>query len=235
MLGSAIKSYKNTILRGVLSPPEEIYQFRIHLKGISPQIWRRLQVRSDSTLADLHYIIQISLEWTNYHLHQFTIYGKRYAVWRSFGTDAHDAEEIRLQDLKLRVNGRFLYEYSFFEWWQHDIRLEKRLPLDGKKTYPTCTAGARAAPEEGWGGDAGFMRLQDDFSLSHIASTFLEIHERMQTGDRPDEYEQENYLAEIRQFGYWLNIEKFDRKKINQRLKWYAIGDERWADGLEVL
>jgi len=32
-----------------------IYQFRIWLRGISPTIWRRFLVRSDSTIADLHY------------------------------------------------------------------------------------------------------------------------------------------------------------------------------------
>ncbi len=215
--------------------PIEIYQFRLYLKEISPRIWRRLQVRSDSTLADLHYIIQIAMEWTNYNLHQFTIYGKRYAVWRTFGADAHDAEAVRLQDLKLRINERFLYEYSFFEWWQHDIRLEKRLPFDPKKTYPHCPAGARAAPEEGWGGATGHMGRQDHFSPGYMIGQLAELYERIQQGDMPDEHEREDYLAEIRQFRYWLNVEKFDRKKINQRLKWYAAGDEHWAEGLEVL
>jgi hypothetical protein len=29
-------------------------------------IWRRLVVRSDNTIADLHYIIQIAFAWTDY-------------------------------------------------------------------------------------------------------------------------------------------------------------------------
>jgi hypothetical protein len=37
-------------------PPESnIHQFRVVLLGISPLIWRRLLVRSDSTIADLQY------------------------------------------------------------------------------------------------------------------------------------------------------------------------------------
>jgi hypothetical protein len=36
-----------------------VYQLRIWLREISPAIWRRLLVRSDSTIADLHYTIQI--------------------------------------------------------------------------------------------------------------------------------------------------------------------------------
>ena len=36
-----------------------IYQFRVWLRGISPTIWRRVLVRSDSTIVDLHYILQL--------------------------------------------------------------------------------------------------------------------------------------------------------------------------------
>ncbi|NOR26369.1 MAG: hypothetical protein GQ542_18665 [Desulforhopalus sp.] len=36
-----------------------VYQLKVWLQGISPMIWRRLPVRSDSTVADLHYTIQI--------------------------------------------------------------------------------------------------------------------------------------------------------------------------------
>ena len=49
-------------------PPVDIYQFRLSIKDISPAIWRRVLVRSDSTLADLHYIIQILMSWSNFYL-----------------------------------------------------------------------------------------------------------------------------------------------------------------------
>jgi len=56
------------------SPPE-VYQLHRRLRKISPAIWRRLLVRSDSTIADLHYILQIVMGWEGYHLHQFIIWG----------------------------------------------------------------------------------------------------------------------------------------------------------------
>jgi hypothetical protein len=40
-------------------PHPDIYQLRIVLRGISPLIWRRLLVRSDTTLAQLHLMLQI--------------------------------------------------------------------------------------------------------------------------------------------------------------------------------
>ena len=36
-----------------------VHQFRIWLREISPMIWRRVLLRSDQTLADLHYALQI--------------------------------------------------------------------------------------------------------------------------------------------------------------------------------
>ena len=55
-----------------------IYQFRIWLRGVSPTIWRRLLVRNDSTITDLHYILQLVMGWTDTHLHTFVIHGKDY-------------------------------------------------------------------------------------------------------------------------------------------------------------
>jgi hypothetical protein len=40
-----------------------IYQLKVVLLGISPMIWQSLLVRSDSTIADLQYILQIALGW----------------------------------------------------------------------------------------------------------------------------------------------------------------------------
>ena len=41
------------------------YHLKIHLLGISPQIFRRLAVRVDTTLAQLHHILQVVIGWEN--------------------------------------------------------------------------------------------------------------------------------------------------------------------------
>ena len=53
-----------------------VYQLRSRLDRISPLIWRRLLVTSDTTIAELHAIIQIAFGWSDSHLHQFIIHGK---------------------------------------------------------------------------------------------------------------------------------------------------------------
>ena len=37
---------------------QEVYQLKVYIRGISPMIWRRILVLSNSTIADLHYILQ---------------------------------------------------------------------------------------------------------------------------------------------------------------------------------
>src|SRR6266481_816828 len=52
-----------------------IYQFRVVLCGVSPLVWRRLLVASDTTLAELHEILQSAFDWSGEHLHRFLIHG----------------------------------------------------------------------------------------------------------------------------------------------------------------
>ena len=91
----------------------EAYCVHVWIRGIHPMLWRRFLVRSDSTLADLHVLLQIGFDWTDFHLHRFRIRKKDYAVPRPGGLGCHDARQIKLADLHFRINERFLYEYDF--------------------------------------------------------------------------------------------------------------------------
>ena len=107
----------------------EAYYVHVWIRGIHPMLWRRFLVRSDSTLADLHAVLQIGFDWTDFHLHRFRIRKKDYAVPRRGGLGCHDARQIKLGQLHFRINERFLYEYDFGDLWQHQVRIEKRLEI----------------------------------------------------------------------------------------------------------
>ena len=88
-----------------------IYQLRVWLREISPVIWRRLLVRSDSSIADLHYTLQLAMGWTDTHLHQFLIRGKSYGIAQMGGIGfTDDPHQVRLGRFRFRDNERFLYE-----------------------------------------------------------------------------------------------------------------------------
>ena len=63
--------------------PVQAYRFHVLLRGINPPIWRRLLVRGDSSVADLHRVLQIAFRWSGFHLHRFLIRGKEYGTSRA--------------------------------------------------------------------------------------------------------------------------------------------------------
>jgi Plasmid pRiA4b ORF-3-like protein len=63
----------------------EVYQLRVGLCGISPLIWRRLLVRSDSPIAAPCQTVQIARGWDDAHLHRVRIHGKGYGISRGDG------------------------------------------------------------------------------------------------------------------------------------------------------
>jgi hypothetical protein len=69
----------------------DAYQVYVWIRDIHPLLWRRVLVRAESTLADLHWTLQIALGWTDSRLHRFRIRKKDYAIPRLGGPGDHDA------------------------------------------------------------------------------------------------------------------------------------------------
>jgi hypothetical protein len=135
------------------APKPSIYQLRAVLLGISPIIWRRLLVRGDSTIADLHVTLPTAFGWSDDHLHRFLNHGKQYGLAYLDGLIFRDDPQlIKLSDLGLRVKEKFLYEYDFIDQWRRLIRVEAILPAESDQLYPVCIGGKRAAPPEDCGG-----------------------------------------------------------------------------------
>ena len=166
-----------------MSHQTKVYQLRIRLKGISPMIWRRILVRDDSTIADLHHIIQIVMEWEDDYLHQFIIHGRAFGIYRSGGMIfLTNANEVFLKDFQFSTNERFLYEYNFFDHWEHEIRIEKLLPINPGIMYPRCIGGKLASPGD-CGGPRTFMEQQDYYSPGQIEQELVSIICRRLNGE----------------------------------------------------
>jgi hypothetical protein len=154
---------------------EIIYQLKITLRGLSPLIWRRLLVSAETTIAQLHSIVQTAMGWEDLHLHRFRIHGRAYGVaWSGGLFFADDPAQLRLSRFRLRAGERFLYEYDLGDLWQHDIRLERVLSAAPEHVYPVCMAGAGACPPEDCGGPAGYRRLVDERSSWLV---LLQVHD----------------------------------------------------------
>ncbi len=88
-------------------------------------IWRRVVISDNTSIKDLHIILQIIMGWSDVHLNMFTIHGKTYGVSHSGGMYFSDnPANVTLHQLGLRKNEKFIYEYDFTDGWQHEIRVE---------------------------------------------------------------------------------------------------------------
>jgi Plasmid pRiA4b ORF-3-like protein len=69
-------------------------------------IWRRLLVKSDMPLAQLHQTIQLTLNWEDDFQYALQRYGKTLSTKRA---SSDDATHISLKDFRLQPGERFLY------------------------------------------------------------------------------------------------------------------------------
>lgn len=199
-----------------------VYQIKVALIDISPMIWRRFLVSGDSTIADLHYILQLVMGWSDYHLNRFIIHGKQYGTSRSGGLFfSDDPDSVHLVDLGLREREKFRYEYDFTDRWHHQLRVEAIQYPEKPLVAPICIAGKRAAPPEDCGGPWAYLEKRQHYSYSYGIEVLADIYER------GAEAVTERY-NEIQQIMRWLSLEKFDCDAVNRRLQQYAEGDREW-------
>jgi len=149
---------------------EEIYQFKITLKGIRPPIWRRIQVPGDYTFWDLHVAIQDVMGWYDMHLHAFEIINPKTKKMEEIGIPDDEYPStipvIAGWDLEITryftmENSKAMYVYDFGDDWCHNVKLEKILPREDDVVYPRCLGGRRAAPPEDCGGSYGYLEMME--------------------------------------------------------------------------
>ncbi len=175
-----------------------VYKLKVTLKDLKPPIWRRLLVRGDDTLADLHDVIQISMGWMDYHLHEFTVGKTQYGTQDDDSpSEVFDDGEYTLDEVLGGKKTRFTYLYDFGDGWTMDVVVESIEPLDPEKQYPVCLAGKRHGPMEDSGGPWGYAQ-------------------KVETLKNPDDpyYEQ---IAEW--MGADWDAEYFDRDELNVELQ----------------
>jgi hypothetical protein len=138
-----------------------LYQLKVTLRDIHAPIWRRIQVWKDTTLAQLHTILQIVMGWEDYHLHEFVIGRRLYSVPDPddimYERNVVDESHVLLGDVVPRVGTEFAYLYDFGDSWEHDLILEAILLPETTARYPTCIGGERRTPPEDVGGIPGYQ------------------------------------------------------------------------------
>lgn len=152
-----------------MAPRNQIYQFKVTLKGIRPPIWRRVQVLGTSTFWDLHVAIQDAMGWMDCHLHQFAVHhpewDEEYLVgipdeWGMMDPGPTAGWKVKVADF-LSPKMSALYTYDYGDGWEHKVLLEKIEEKPAKTKFPRCLAGRRACPPEDVGGVYGYAEFLD--------------------------------------------------------------------------
>jgi hypothetical protein len=152
-------------------PADLVYQMKITLRGIRPQIWRRIQVTGDTLLWALHGVLQTVMGWNDEHPHRFLINGIYYGEpgLSSSALVVVDEESVRLDQVIALESERFTYEYGSGTGWDHEILIEKILPRRDGERYPTCHQGERACPPEHSGSPWGYRKFLKGLNSSDSA------------------------------------------------------------------
>ena len=134
------------------------------------------------TLRELHGVIQVAMGWEGIHLYDFHLRAARYGS----SEVAASSPDVTLAALRFRKGARFVDQDDLNIPWRHEVRIEDRLELEARKTYPVCTGGDGACPPENCGGPESFMARRDDwFSLDALEDldTMVEVLQQVALKD----------------------------------------------------
>ena len=144
-----------------------VYRLYVFLLDIAPPIWRRVELSSETSLAQLHKVLQSAMGWQDYHLHEFEISGRRYGVpdeeFDQPGEVLKDST-IKISNALPRKGASLIYTYDFGDNWVHSVVLEDIVLIEPDTKYPRVLDGARACPPEDSGGPYGYADLLEILS-----------------------------------------------------------------------
>lgn len=172
------------------------HRLRISLDDVAPEVWRTLEVASDTTLAQLAQVFVAAMGWEGHHLHQFVVAGMCFGpgdVETSRFTIAY--EQITLEQIA-RAGTQFEWHYDFGDSWSHRVVVE-HVGEPERADAPACLDGARACPPEDCGGSGGYENL-----LEVLADPSDEDHDDM-----------------LEWVGGGFDAEAFDREVVRERLR----------------
>ncbi|HEV7709660.1 MAG TPA: plasmid pRiA4b ORF-3 family protein, partial [Asanoa sp.] len=78
--------------------PRQIFQVKVTLADVQPEVWRRVQVPGAYTLDRVHRVVQLAMGWQSFRLHSFEVDGVQY------GEPDPDGELALRDELDVRLD-----------------------------------------------------------------------------------------------------------------------------------
>ena len=173
-------------------------QLKIAIDGITPPIWRQIEVPNSYSLYQLHHIIQIAFGWQNDNAWCFWIEDTPTTnpmLWGG-GVTRWD-KKVKINSVLNQVGDILPYQYGKSEGhWKLTVELDYM--NTAKIRFPQCLDGARTIMED-CGGVEGYQKLM--YLLSHP--------------------ELDGYLDLVYGLGDF-DSKRFDKERANRNLKGLA-------------
>jgi hypothetical protein len=192
--------------------PEDRYQLHVMLLDVGPAPWRRLLVRPDMTIGELHRLIQLCMGWGDRSWHEFWIHGlAQFGRRRGCGgADLSGMAEEPLSSFCLTPGERIGYDYG---GWRCQLRLEKVMLVERPCFWPICIGGKWGAPPEWCGSGRSYMtdpqRIRHPFEVIDLLADLL--HEVLEDAGQ--------FRERAKQVIEWSRWMHFDRALLNTSLR----------------
>ncbi len=123
-----------------------VFRLKVSLVGTVPEVWRRLEVPAELTLAGLHELIQLSMGWQEESEHAFEIGSRRTGQINPDNLWQVGSESLAtVEDLLSRRGLNLHYLLGLLSPWDHLIEIEDIVDGAGH-SEASCTGGAGACP-----------------------------------------------------------------------------------------
>jgi hypothetical protein len=151
-------------------------QLSARLRGVSPPVTRRLRIAEQTSLAELHAVLQVAFGWSDEHLYAFQIRG-----WQ-FGDPGRAIElalagggvDIPLAAFGFEIGEPFLYQYNLFIPWEIDCRIQARGLIPAAQPAG-CEAASGDPPDEDLAGPAAYPQWRMDSDPAWVLHQIEEL------------------------------------------------------------
>lgn len=139
-----------------------LYRFKVDLKeGLGPgygygrynDVWRRIEMRGDQTLHDLHLAIQKAYKFGDDHLYAFFLSNRAWDEKSEYASPFSEGERdsmYPLATLPLKPRKHFLYLFDYGDDWRFTVTLEavEKGGVEKRVRYPRVVASQGEAPPQ---------------------------------------------------------------------------------------
>jgi hypothetical protein len=137
-----------------------IHVFKVALK-YRKRIWRKIAIRGDQTLDDLHQAIFEAFDRDDEHLYSFYFSSKpksqssnrlfgapQYSGPAGYAEFGEPAAKARIDRLPLKIGDIFEYLFDYGDEWWHELTLVDILPAEPKLAYPRVVEAKGESPPQ---------------------------------------------------------------------------------------